>query len=75
MAQAEIETLRAQAAAGEIVLAYVDEAGFSQVHPNRSAWTPTGKRHLIEAKRGRAGGQIFSTCSQMGTNVECACRA
>ena len=35
------------------MLAYVDEAGFSQVHPNRSAWTPRGKRHLIEAKRGR----------------------
>lgn len=34
-------------------MAYVDEAGFSQVHPNRSAWTPRGKRHLIEAKRGR----------------------
>jgi transposase len=35
------------------VLAYVDEAGFSQVHPNRSAWTPKGERHLIEAKRGK----------------------
>ena len=35
------------------MLAYVDEAGFSQVHPNRSAWTPTTKRHLIEAKRGK----------------------
>ena len=35
------------------MLAYVDEAGFSQVHPNRSAWTPTGERHLIEAKRGK----------------------
>ncbi len=53
VAQAEIEGLRAKAAAGEIVLAYVDEAGFSQVHPNRSAWTPTGERHLIEATRGR----------------------
>lgn len=53
VAQAEIAALRAQAAAGEIVLAYVDEAGFSQVHPNRSAWTPTGERHLIEATRGR----------------------
>ena len=41
------------AAQGEIVLAYVDEAGFSQVHPNRSAWTPLGQRHLIEAKRGK----------------------
>lgn len=36
-----------------MVLAYVDEAGFSQVHPNRSAWTPKGERHLIEAKRGK----------------------
>ena len=35
------------------MLAYVDEAGFSQVHPNRSAWTATGERHLIEATRGR----------------------
>ena len=52
-AQAEIGRLRDQAAAGEIVLAYVDEAGFSQVHPNRSAWTPARKRHLIEAKRGK----------------------
>jgi len=69
LAQAEIETLRAQAAAGEIVLAYVDEAGFSQVHPNRSAWTPTGERHLIEAKRGKrlnvlaamiSNGELFS---------------
>ncbi len=65
----EIETLRAQAAAGKIVLAYVDEAGFSQVHPNRSAWTPTGERHLIEAKRGKrlnvlaamiSNGELFS---------------
>lgn len=45
--------MRAQAAAGELTLAYLDEAGFSQVHPNRSAWTPKGQRHLIEAKRGR----------------------
>ena len=53
LAQAELTKLRAQAATGEIVLAYVDEAGFAQVHPNRSAWTPTGGRHLIEAKRGK----------------------
>jgi len=52
-AQVEIEGLRAQAAAGEVVLAYCDEAGFSQVHPNRSAWTPKGDRHLIEAKGGK----------------------
>lgn len=69
-AQIEIEVLRAQAAAGEIVLAYVDEVGFSQVHPNRSAWTPRGEQHLIEAKRGKrlnvlaamlSTGGLFST--------------
>ena len=52
-AQAAISKLGEQAASGEIVLAYVDEAGFSQVHPNRSAWTPQGNRHLIDAKRGK----------------------
>ena len=45
--------LRAKADNGEIVLAYLDEAGFSQVHPNRSARTPKAERHLIEAKRGK----------------------
>lgn len=34
-------------------MAYLDEAGFSAVHPNRGAWTPTGQCHLIEAKRGK----------------------
>lgn len=52
-AQAEIELLRAQAQAGEMVLAYMDEAGFAQVHPNRGAWTPRGERHLIDATRGK----------------------
>ena len=52
-AKVEIDVLRAKAAEGMIALAYVDEAGFSQVHPNRSACTPRGKRHLIEAKRGK----------------------
>ena len=52
-AYAEIATLRERAVAGEIVLAYADEVGFSQVHPNRSAWTPKGGRHLVEAKRGK----------------------
>ena len=28
-------------------------AGFSQVHPNRSAWTARGERHLIAAKLGK----------------------
>ena len=36
-----------------MVLAYVDDARFAQVHPNRSAWTSQGGRHLIEAKRGK----------------------
>jgi hypothetical protein len=45
--------LRAQAQAGEIDLAYFDEAGFAQVHPNRSAWTPNGEQHCIEALRGQ----------------------
>ena len=34
-------------------LAYLDEAGFSAVHPNRSAWTQRGQCHLIEAKRNK----------------------
>lgn len=31
----------------------MDEAGFAQAHPNRSAWTPLGEQHQIEAKRGK----------------------
>ncbi|WP_455289859.1 transposase [Cupriavidus necator] len=34
-------------------LAYVDEGGFAQAQPNRSAWTPVGERHVIEARRGK----------------------
>lgn len=52
-AQAEIVTLRERAQAGEIVLAYADEVGFSQIHPNRSAWTPKGGCHMVEAQRGK----------------------
>jgi transposase len=52
-AQVEIGVLRDRADAGEIVLAYADEVGFSQVHPNRSAWTPKGERHLVMAQRGK----------------------
>jgi hypothetical protein len=68
-AQTHIAALRERAQDGEIVLAYADEAGFSQIHPNRSAWTPKGERHLIEAKRGKrlnvlaamlSTGQLFS---------------
>ncbi len=34
------------------MLVSCDEAGFSCVHPNRSAWTPIGTQHLIPAIRG-----------------------
>ena len=47
----EIKALRAQAQAGEINLAYFNEAGFAQVHPKRSAWTVCGEQHCIEAQR------------------------
>lgn len=40
-----------QANAGEIELAYVDEAGFAPQPPNRSAWTKKGEVHAITAKR------------------------
>jgi transposase len=78
-AQVEIEMLRQQAANGEMVLAYCDEAGFSQVHPNRSAWTPVGERHLIEAKRGTrlnvlaamlSTGELFSAKIWQSTTAE-----
>lgn len=41
----------AQAEAGEIELAYVDEAGFAAQPPNRSAWTKRGETHAVDAKR------------------------
>ena len=49
----KIQVLNDQAANGDIELAYLDEAGFSAVHPNRSAWAERGTCHLIEAKRGK----------------------
>ena len=78
-AQVEISGLRAQAAAGEMVLAYCDEVGFSQVHPNRSAWTPKGERHLIPAIRGKrlnvlaamlSTGELFSAKIWQSTTAE-----
>jgi hypothetical protein len=45
--------LRAQAQAGEIELAYLDEGGFAQVPPNRNAWTRRSQRHCIDATRGK----------------------
>ena len=52
-ARLDIAALHQRAEAGEIVLAYEDEAGFSAVPPNRSAWTPVGERHLIDATKGK----------------------
>ena len=77
--QLEIAALREQAARGEIVLAYCDEAGFSAVHPNRSAWTKKGERHLIDAKRGKrlnvmaamlSTGELFSVKYWKTTTAE-----
>jgi len=71
--------LRERAAAGEIVLAYLDEAGFAQQQPNRSAWTPKGERHLIEAKRGKrlnvlaamlSSGELFSATYWQTTTAD-----
>ena len=38
---------------GEIDRAYCDEAGFTQAHPNRSAWTPVGECPASTAQRGK----------------------
>jgi hypothetical protein len=38
---------------GEITLAYMEEAGFAQAQPNRSAWTETGEVHRMTAERGK----------------------
>jgi transposase len=65
-AAVEIDVLRQQAADGHIVLAYVDEAGFAAVHPNRSAWTPKGERHLIEAKRDKRLNVVAALLSSGG---------
>jgi transposase len=38
---------------GEVEVAFVDETGFAQAHPNRSAWTRKGECHSLEARRGK----------------------
>jgi len=55
--------MKAQAESGEINLAYVDEAGFALAQPNRSAWTPVGKCHMIDANRGKRLNVIGATLS------------
>lgn len=47
----DIDHLIQQAQAGEIELAYVDEAGFAPQPPKRSAWTKRGETHAVTAKR------------------------
>ncbi len=49
----EIKEMVAAAQCGEIEMAYVDEVGFAQAQPNRSAWTLLGERHMIDARRGQ----------------------
>ena len=52
-ARAEIEDMLIAVDRGEIDMAYCDEAGFAQAHPNRSAWTPVGECHASTAQRGK----------------------
>jgi transposase len=52
-AQVEIDELLEKTKLGELTLSYMDEAGFVQTQPNRSAWTETGEVHLITAARGK----------------------
>jgi hypothetical protein len=53
IAQTEIERMLVAVDRGEMDLGYCDEAGFSQAHPNRSAWTPVGECHASTAQRGK----------------------
>jgi hypothetical protein len=48
-----------------ITVAYLDEAGFAQVHPNRSAWTPVGEQHAIPAVRGKRL-NVIAACLSTG---------
>jgi transposase len=52
LARGEIEEMLTQTSE-KTVIAYLDESGFSQIHPNRGAWTPKEERHLIKAVRGK----------------------
>ena len=65
-AQSEIGNLVHQARRGEIELAYVDEAGFAQAPPNRSAWTAVGERHMIDARRGKRLNVVGALLSSEG---------
>lgn len=71
-----VSALLDQAENGEISMAYVDEAGFSTIQPNRSCWTQEGEVHAINAIRGprlNVSGALLSdgslvTTEKWGTN-------
>jgi transposase len=65
-AQHDIAELIGQAQAGEIELAYVDEAGVALQPPNRSAWTKSGETHAVIAKRAQRLNVIGALLSSGG---------
>jgi transposase len=65
-AQHDIAELIGQAQAGEIELAYVDEAGFALQPPNRSAWTKSGETHSVISKRAQRLNVIGALLSSGG---------
>ena len=70
--------MREQAQTGAIDLVYFDESGFAQVHPNRSAWTPCGEQHCIEAARGQrlnVMAALFSCGNLVHTSYWCSSTA
>lgn len=74
----ELQALRDQALAGDIELVCSDECGFAQVHPNRSAWTPCGEQHRIEAPRGQrlnVTAALFSSGQVMHAQYWCSSTA
>jgi hypothetical protein len=58
-AKIEIEDMLAAVDRGEIDMAYCDEVGFTQAHPNRSACTPVGECHASTAQRGK---RLYGPC-------------
>ena len=74
-ARRDIAALRVQAQSAGIELAYVDEAGFAQVPPNRSAWTLRGQQHCIDAPRGKrlnVMAALLSSGGLFGAKVWCS---
>jgi transposase len=69
-----------QAQAGEIELAYFDEAGFEPQPPNRSAWTQKGEVLTVTAKRAKrlnvlgamlSSGRLFTAQLRRSVNGLC----